>query len=91
MGVDKNVFLTTTNMKLVLRYSSFYAIAAVGAAMIIISGGIDLAPGSVMALTAVVTGFAYMEMDLALWQSCCLGLLVGFACGAFSSFMIDLP
>ena len=81
-------FLKWNNILLILRYSSFYAIAAVGAAMIIISAGIDLSPGSVMALTSVVTGYCYINLNWPLLPSCMVGLLVGVACGLFASFMI---
>jgi ribose/xylose/arabinose/galactoside ABC-type transport system permease subunit len=43
-------FLNAENFLLILKYSSIYGIAAVGAAVVIISGGIDLAPGAVIAL-----------------------------------------
>ena len=39
-------FLNAENAVLILKYSSIYGIAAVGAAVVIISGGIDLAPGA---------------------------------------------
>ena len=48
-------FLNADNVLLILKYSSIYGIAAVGAAIVIISGGVDLAPGAVIALTSVVT------------------------------------
>src|SRR5262249_2842849 len=47
-------FFNAPNFLLILKYSSIYGIAAVGAAIVIISGGIDLAPGAVMALAGVV-------------------------------------
>ena len=43
-------FLNAANGLLVLKYSSIYGIAAVGAAIVIICGGIDLAPGAIIAL-----------------------------------------
>ena len=43
-------FLNAENALLILKYSSIYGIAAVGAAVVIISGGIDLSPGAVIAL-----------------------------------------
>ena len=49
-------FLNFENALLILKYSSIYGIAAVGAAVVIISGGIDLAPGSIIALASVVCG-----------------------------------
>ena len=44
-------FLNQANALLILKYSSIYGIAAIGAAMVIISGGVDLAPGAVIALS----------------------------------------
>ena len=47
-------FLNAGNGLLILKYSAIYGIAAVGAAIVIISGGVDLSPGAVMALAGVV-------------------------------------
>ena len=44
-GNRSHPFLNAENALLILKYSSIYGIAAVGAAVVIISGGIDLAPG----------------------------------------------
>ena len=44
-------FLNFGNFLLIFKYSSIYGIAAIGAAVVIISGGIDLAPGAIIALT----------------------------------------
>jgi ribose/xylose/arabinose/galactoside ABC-type transport system permease subunit len=85
---EQNSFLSSRNLSLILRYSSFYAIATVGAAMIIISEGIDLSPGSVMALTAVVTGYVYVNLDQPLWLACLAGLAVGVVCGTLAAAMI---
>ena len=58
-------FLNAENALLILKYSSIYGIAAVGAAVVIISGGIDLAPGAVIALAGVVTGHLFVVAGLA--------------------------
>ena len=54
-------FLNVENFLLIFKYSSIYGIAAIGAAIVIICGGIDLAPGAVIALTTVVTGYLFVE------------------------------
>ena len=54
-------FLNLDNCLLIFKYSSIYGIAAIGAAIVIISGGIDLSPGAVIALTTVVTGYLFVE------------------------------
>ena len=57
------------NCLLIFKYSSIYGIAAIGAAVVIISGGIDLAPGAVIALTTVVTGYLFVEAGWPLWAA----------------------
>jgi ribose transport system permease protein len=81
-------FLNTQNALLILKYSSIYGIAAIGAAIVIISGGIDLAPGAVIALTSVVTGYCFVEAGWPLAPSAAAGLLVGVATGLVSSWLI---
>ena len=48
-GGRSHPFFNAGNALLVLKYSSIYGIAAVGAAIVIIAGGIDLSPGAVIA------------------------------------------
>src|SRR4249919_58178 len=74
-------FLNAENALLILKYSSIYGIAAVGAAVVIISGGIDLAPGAVIALAGVVTGHLYVVDSWPLMPSLAAGLLIGVASG----------
>lgn len=81
-------FLNTDNALLILKYSSIYGIAAVGAAIVIISGGIDLAPGAVMALTGVVASDLYVAHGWGLGTSMTMGVLVGLASGLVSAALI---
>src|SRR5512132_4100775 len=60
-GSRTHPFLNAGNGLLILKYSSIYGIAAIGAAIVIISGGIDLAPGAVMALAGVVTSGLFVQ------------------------------
>ena len=59
-GSRSHPFLNADNGLLILKYSSIYGIAAVGAAIVIISGGIDLSPGAVIALAGVVAGHLFV-------------------------------
>jgi ribose/xylose/arabinose/galactoside ABC-type transport system permease subunit len=81
-------FLNADNALLILKYSSIYGIAAIGAAMVIIAGGIDLAPGAVIALSGVVTGQLFVESGWRLAPSVLAGLLVGLLAGAASSTLV---
>lgn len=81
-------FLNADNALLILKYSSIYGIAAVGAAVVIISGGIDLAPGAVIALAGVVTGHLVVVDQWALLPSAGAGILVGAAAGLLTAALV---
>ena len=87
-------FLNGPNALLILKYSSIYGIAAVGAAIVIISGGVDLSPGAVIALAGVVAGKLFVEGGYALSASLLAGLAVGVLAGAVTAalvVMVGLP
>ena len=87
-GNRPHPFLNLPNALLILKYSSIYGIAAVGAAIVIISGGIDLAPGAVIALAGVVCGGLFVEAGWPLAPAMLAGLLMGFASGVLTSVLI---
>ena len=81
-------FLNAGNFLLIFKYSSIYGIAAIGAAIVIISGGIDLAPGAVIALTTVVAGYCFVQLGWPLWASALVSLSVGVGGGLLSSWLV---
>ena len=83
-------FLNGANALLILKYSSIYGIAAVGAAIVIISGGVDLSPGAVIALAGVVAGKLFVEGGYALSASLFAGLGVGVLAGAVTAALVVL-
>jgi ribose transport system permease protein len=87
-GDRPHPFINVPNALLILKYSSIYGIAAVGAAVVIISGGIDLAPGAVIALSGVICAGLFVEGGWSLGASMSAGLLVGLVTGVVSSILI---
>jgi ribose/xylose/arabinose/galactoside ABC-type transport system permease subunit len=53
-GLSWNTFATWSNTQSILLHTSMVGVAALGGTMIIISGGIDLSVGSLIALVSVV-------------------------------------
>lgn len=87
-GVSNQRFFTTDNILLILQQSSVDAIAAIGLTMLLISGGIDISQGAVMALAAAgaaaaITNFGWPE-PLALAFGIVLGVVVGLVNGLFA-------
>ena len=81
-------FANPENAGLILKYTAIFGIAAIGAAMVIATGGIDLSPGAVIALASVVTGQLFVVAEWPLLPACLLGLAVGPAAGAITALLI---
>ncbi|MCP5516993.1 MAG: ABC transporter permease [Verrucomicrobiales bacterium] len=67
-----------------LRQASVYGILACGMTLVIISGGIDLAVGSVLALAAVLFSLTTIHWGWSPWLAIPFVLTVGAACGLAS-------
>jgi len=89
-GGRPHPFFNAGNALLVLKYSSIYGIAAIGAAIVIISGGIDLAPGAVIALSGVVAGALFVDLHWSLAASATMGMLTALGCGLLSAALVVL-
>ena len=81
-------FLTVSNLLNVAEQTSINAIVAVGMTFVIVSGGIDLSVGSIVAFSGVVLGTA-LQSGHALPASLLLALLVGLACGLSNGALIS--
>lgn len=78
-------FYQMTNIMNVLRQISNNCIIAVGMTFVILTGGIDLAVGSIVALTAVIVASVQSTGPVA---SVLIGLSVGTICGIISGLII---
>ena len=87
-GHRPHPFLNAGNALLILKYSSIYGIAAIGAAIVIISGGIDLAPGAVMALAGVVAADLFVVHNWGLTPAMTVGVVIGVLSGLLSALLI---
>jgi ribose transport system permease protein len=71
-----------------LRHIARYGILACGMTIVIIGGGIDLAVGSILGLTAVVSALLMIHMQYSPWIAVPICLFLGMACGAASGSVI---
>jgi ribose transport system permease protein len=70
-----------------LRQASVYGILACGMTLVIISGGIDLAVGSIVALTAVCGAKMAIHWNWPAWETVPVTLLIGATCGLASGLI----
>jgi len=72
---------------MVARQFSWIAIIAVGMTMVIITAGIDLSVGAILALAACSMG-KLVEHGTNMWVALALGLLIGAGCGFLNGLTI---
>lgn len=93
MACLKPSFFNPANLLLILKQSAITGILAVGMAMVIITGGIDLSVGSVLAVCCMVASFCttssmgYEPMSVFVTFVICL--LVGALFGAINGFFVS--
>jgi ribose transport system permease protein len=80
-------FLTGANFKIILTQTVIVAIGTLGMTIIIVSGGIDLSVGSVVALTSVV-GATSLLKGLSVFNAALLMILGGGAIGLLNGLAI---
>lgn len=83
-SMNSPYFLTLGNMTIVLRQISIVGICTVGMTMVILTGGIDLAIGSTIALCSIVLAkmlVAGMAIPVAIIITLALGILLGLING----------
>ena len=81
-------FLSVQNFLNVGQQVAVLAIVAIGATFVIISGGIDLSVGSVLALSAAIFAALFADFGMPWPIAAIFGLLVGGALGAVNGLAI---
>ncbi|HTY42059.1 MAG TPA: ATP-binding cassette domain-containing protein [Thermoanaerobaculia bacterium] len=82
------VFLGIGNLTDILRQVAEKGILAVGMTAVVVSGGIDLSVGSVLALAATLTASFFMRGGLSFAAAVLAVLGVGALCGAVNGFVV---
>lgn len=93
----ENVFITPDNFMLILYQISINGILAIGMTFVVISGGIDLSVGSVLAFTGMLAAsFATSLTSVTPWSGTyalavpiLFALLGGVACGALNGWIVS--
>jgi ribose transport system permease protein len=88
-GIASPHFLTTDNLLNVMQQSAINAILGIGLTFVIISAGIDLSVGSILALCGLVVA-DLLVAGQSNFVAIAAGLLVGLACGAANGLITTL-
>ncbi len=89
LAILSPVFLRWNNILNVIRQSSIIGIMAVGVTFVILTGGIDLSVGSVMAAAGMIAAGS-MQNGAGTATAILIGLGVGIACGLANGYLITV-
>lgn len=81
-------FLTVTNLLNILNQVSIIGIIAVGSTIVLISGGLDLSPGAVVAVAGVMAAHFGHPGEWPLIVPIMMGILTGAAFGVFNGVVV---
>jgi ribose transport system permease protein len=88
MGLASDNFFSVSNLFNVLRQVSIVAVLAVGMTFVILTGGIDLSVGAVMALVGTVSAGLIVNSGLPAGLALPLGLALGLGIGLANGFLV---
>jgi ribose transport system permease protein len=83
------VFLSVTNVLNVVRQSSIFGIMAIGMTFVILTGGIDLSVGSILAVAGAISA-GMLKGGAGLLPVVILALVIGIGCGLANGVLITL-
>lgn len=85
MAISQPAFLTRDNLRNILKQSSITGILAVGMTLVLLTGGIDLSVGSVLAVACMAAAFVTTEaQSLPVYMAFIAGIGVGALFGLFN-------
>ncbi len=80
-------FLTENNLLNIVRQASINIVLATGMTVVILTGGIDLSVGSVLAVSAVTAMVVSLMPELG-WAAVPIALLIGLVLGALNGLLV---
>jgi ribose transport system permease protein len=88
MGFASDSFFSVSNILNVLRQVSVVAILAVGMTFVILTGGIDLSVGAVMALAGTMAAGVMVHFNMPGWLGLLAGIGIALGFGIFNGLLV---
>jgi inositol transport system permease protein len=90
LSLSTDSFMSVANLTNVARQVSINGILAVGVTFVLLTGGVDLSLGSVVALSGVACATFAHPSDHSVFVPIAVGLLTGAACGLVNGTLVTL-
>ena len=86
-GITADNFLTTGTLTAIFSQLPALTVVTIGMTLVLVSGGIDLSVGSVVALSSAVIGVAFSVFELPLFIAAALGIAAGSFAGLINGVL----
>jgi len=86
LWIASPTFLTERNLSAVARQTAVINVMALGMTLVIITGGIDLSVGAILAMAGLF-GTMAMERGQPIWIGIAIGVVTGAVCGFLNGFL----
>jgi ribose transport system permease protein len=83
-------FSSPDNLVTILIAAAPFALIALGQTLVILTGGIDLSVGSVIAMSAMTAAAVAKANPGQVWMTVLVAIVVGFAAGAVNGFFVSI-
>ena len=85
----QSTFLQVGNIMNILRQISVMGIVAVGSTFVLLSGGLDLSVGSLIAVTTTLTGVLMVNAGMDPWLAALVGILASMLLGFVNGLLVQ--
>jgi ribose/xylose/arabinose/galactoside ABC-type transport system permease subunit len=88
LSIVTRTFLTASNLLNVLRQIAINGILAIGMTFVVLTGGIDLSVGSIVAFCGIVAAGLIRDAALPVFPVIVISLLIGLVMGVFNGYFV---
>ena len=88
--IAEPVFMSDNNWINIARQASFNAILGMGMTFVILTGGVDLSVGSIVAVSSVTGGLLIFDYGWNMWPAVLAMVAAGGLCGLFNGVIVTL-
>ncbi|MDR0718502.1 MAG: ribose ABC transporter permease, partial [Treponema sp.] len=88
LSITTRTFLTRSNLLNVLRQISINGILAIGMTFVVLTGGIDLSVGSIVAFCGIVSAGLIRDAKLPVVPVIVISLFIGIVMGMFNGYFV---
>ena len=81
-------FLTTGNIRATVLSFAIDGFVVIGMTLVLVSGGIDLSVGSIIALVGTIVGQLYLSMEIDIWIASGIGLIIAVLLGGINGVFV---